>query len=276
MATKMQEVLLKAAEIALPFVKMPPDTLTKADNCEMDKALASINQLKAKNLPIPTIAVGDLSMQEAAFEGFAVYTDKRKSEMEYVGWTLNAYEKTYERAPWNEPLASTRLDTLLLTTTYILGAYEKPGTAGVNLQQRKKLQGQADYMLFYDRPSKNASNLLIVEAKRHAEFGRGPAGLLSDMAMVVKARHSAGDGERAVVFGLLSDGYTFHFYRLSHGMKYTVHTVHWLMGLTSQCIIKGLLSFIILEALNMAAVSRTKTRHPSELSLSPVGSMELD
>ena len=48
-------------------------------------------------------------------------------------------------------------------------------------RQRKKLQGQADYTLFYDHPSKNASNLLIVEAKRHAEFGRGPAGLLSDM-----------------------------------------------------------------------------------------------
>ncbi|GAB1207900.1 hypothetical protein APSETT445_006636 [Aspergillus pseudonomiae] len=109
MATKMQEVLLRAAEIALPFVKMPPDTLTEADNCEMDKALASINQWKAKHLPIPTIEVGDLSMQEvqrlfgispdasgtfkwdkAAFEGFAVYTDKGKSEMEYVGWTLNA------------------------------------------------------------------------------------------------------------------------------------------------------------------------------------------
>ena len=107
MATKMQEVLLKAAEIALPFVKMPPDTLTEVDNREMDKALASINQLKAKHLPTPTIAVGDLSMQEVqrlfgispdasgtfkwdktAFEGFAVYTDKGKSEMEYVGKLL--------------------------------------------------------------------------------------------------------------------------------------------------------------------------------------------
>ena len=53
--------------------------------------------------------------------------------------------------------------------------------------------------------------------------------------MVVKARHSAGDGERAVVFGLLSDGYTFHFYRLSHGMK--VKKVYFLEAMIADFII---------------------------------------
>lgn len=38
-------------------------------------------------------------------------------------------------------------------------------------------------------------------------------------AMVVRARLAVGDGESSGVFGLLSDGFTFHFYRLSHDMK---------------------------------------------------------
>ncbi|KAE8422729.1 hypothetical protein BDV36DRAFT_290901 [Aspergillus pseudocaelatus] len=306
MASTTQKALLKAAEMAITYVNKFPDTLDDEGKQEVKSVLTSIKKLKKELLKIPTVKVGDLSSksvhklfgltlddtepfdwQKAAFEGFSMYTEKGSQEMQHAGldWTLKAYEKTYKRAPWNEPVARTRLDALLLTTTFILGAYGKPGTVGVNLQfetsltwttNKKRVQGLADYTLFYDDPSKNASNLLVIEAKRRDEFNRGPAELLAYMAMVVNARLIAGDGENAGVFGLLSDGYTFHFYQLSCKMRYTVHILLWDMGVTYQCGIKGLLSYIILEAVNMAAESRKKVRHPSDLSMSPVGSMEVD
>ncbi|RDW72587.1 uncharacterized protein DSM5745_07759 [Aspergillus mulundensis] len=174
---------------------------------------------------------------------------------------LDIHWKKMGESPRVEPVSRTRLDIIML----LVGAYlEQNGlcpTLGKKLylqaetqaewpithkMKKKMLRGRFDYSFWYQEAQTLANNLFIIEAKPETCTG-GETQLLAYMGMVLAARQKQHKAN-TVLFGLLTDSWSFCFYWMNKEGKYRRYLLSWKGGENEQDMILGLLGRCMLHA----------------------------
>ncbi|KAJ5958821.1 uncharacterized protein N7479_005971 [Penicillium vulpinum] len=117
------------------------------------------------------------------------------------------------------------------------------------LSKPYKCVGKADYSLFLGNHNHMACHLVILEAKQDRNAASGQGQLLAYMAMVQASRKARGQSD-STVWGALSDGHWFYFFRLNNTAKWSV--VAYQVSRDGWGAIANMIAFMILQGYQTA------------------------
>ncbi|KAJ5980491.1 Restriction endonuclease type I HsdR N-terminal [Penicillium waksmanii] len=255
------------------------------------EASAEVNKLMdeiKKNPPVPTIGVTDAARGDhvdALQRGFGLRADpewKDWMEPKHSEQLDGYYRKiiksmggmfqpqSFETNVDDEPCLRASLNALIWAINSTVQEMNPEGSRSLSIKleqsmsyypyrhdgENYRLQGRADYALWYGRRRDIDTNLIIWEAKGKAETN-GECQLLLYMAMVHKKRCELGKKNR-IVYGVLALPRYFEFIQIDNDGVYSMHFIKCFDDIFSAYV--PLLTSIFMEA----------------VALSPPGSEETD